>query len=258
MSELQKETEFFQDIPTKVRGLVKSSKEVSIVQDKGSGDYSTTLDIDVEDLIVEEIQKRFPQDLILAEEKHADVEIPEGRIWIIDPICGTSNLGKAINNFCTNIALADNGGLIASCVIDHSNDDYFWSVGENKVYINNKLYQPASENLGIKIDIDLGAVRKADESIWRKHNNSILKLINETNYDLISLNTSLGFAYTAIGKVDGFINLFNHPWDICAASFLIQQSGGIITTLDGLPWTISSVGAIGAVSPEIHNTLLSA
>ncbi len=84
----------------------------------------------------------------------------------------------------------------------------------------------------------------------------MLKLIQDTSYDVISLNTSLGFAYTALGKTDGFVNVFNHPWDICAASFLIQQSGGVITAMDGSPWTITTVGAIGGKTPEIHKELL--
>jgi myo-inositol-1(or 4)-monophosphatase len=81
-------------------------------------------------------------------------------------------------------------------------------------------------------------------------------MITETNYYLISLNSSLGFAYVAIRKVDGFLNIHNHPWDICASSFLIQQAGGVITDLTGKPWTLTSVGAIAAKNKDIHKKIL--
>ncbi len=104
--------------------------------------------------------------------------------------------------------------------------------------------------------VDFGSVRNVVGEMRQKHNNFLLKLLNNTDYDLVSLNTSLGFAYTAIGKIDGFINVFNHPWDIAAASFLIQSNGGVLTGIDGSPWTIATVGAIGGRTPEIHKELL--
>jgi myo-inositol-1(or 4)-monophosphatase len=257
MNDLKEESMFFHDISTEVIDLVQnSSNEMTIVEDKGIGDYSTQVDVSVEDLIVGELNKRFPEDQVLAEEGYSNTEIPNSRIWLIDPICGTTNLGKGINNFCTNIALVEEKRVIASCVIDHSRDEYFWSIGNSEVYVNDEPYRPPSKKLGRKIDIDFGSVRSVDNILRQKHNNYLHRLIEETDFDIVSLNTSLGFAYTAIGKTDGFINLFNHPWDIAAASFLVQQAGGVITGIDGSPWSVTTIGAIGGHTPEIHEELL--
>jgi myo-inositol-1(or 4)-monophosphatase len=259
---LQSETDFFHDIAVKVRELVTSFEgKASVATYKEIvGDYATEVDVAVEKLIVAEIQKRFPGDAVLAEEGYSDAIIPEGRIWIIDPICGTADLGRGIKSFCTNIALADKKELIASCVIDHSQDDYFWSVGDHKVYINDQLFQPQDthENFGVVIEIDFGALGNVDEPQKRRHAETAFKLTLEPGYSLLSLGSSLGFAYTAIGKIDGFVNVYNHPWDICAASFLIQQAGGVITALDGSPWQLSSIGAIGAKNQTIYKKLLAA
>jgi myo-inositol-1(or 4)-monophosphatase len=257
VNNLEDEAAFFHRIAQSVIELVQqSSKAMAVVESKGVGDYSTQVDINVENLIVSELRKRFPDDHVLAEEGYSNTTIPAGRIWLIDPICGTNNLGKGINNFCTNIALVDAGEVVASCVVDHSQNTYMWSVGEGNVFVNDKIPSVPAPELGYKIDIDFGSVKNADNNVRQKHNACLLKLINETGYDLVSLNTSLGFAYTAIGKTDGFINVFNHPWDIAAASFLIQQSGGVLTGIDGSPWTITTVGAIGGRTPEIHKELL--
>ena len=95
---LQSETQFFHNIAIIVRQLVTSyDGKASVAQYKDIlGDYATEVDIAVERLIVAEIQKRFPGDAVLAEEGHSDAVIPVGRIWIIDPICGTSNLGRGM------------------------------------------------------------------------------------------------------------------------------------------------------------------
>ena len=255
---LQLETNFFHDIAIKVRNLVLGfNGNAPISKYKTTAvDYATEVDIAVEKLIVSEIEKIFPNDQILAEEEHSDVQIPKGRIWIIDPICGTSNMGRGITNYCTNIALADNGSLVASCVVDHSQDDYFWSVGENKFYINDQLFKAPNEDLGVVIDVDFGALASVSHDQIEKHIKAAFKLLTETNYTLLSLNTSLSFAYVAISKIDGAINTYNNLWDICAASFLIQQSGGIITDLNGNPWTMLSTGFIAAKNENIHKKLL--
>jgi myo-inositol-1(or 4)-monophosphatase len=251
-------TDLFHELaPAIIRLVEKDRKANRIARHKGTnGDYATQVDVDTENYIVSEIRKYFPEDKILAEESYSDTEISADRIWIIDPICGTGNLGKGINDFCTNIALSDNGQVIAACVVDHSQGQYIWSVGGGKIYVNSEPYSAPPPEMGIKIDVDFSGTRNADMSIQLKHISAVRKLIEGTNYSIASLNSSLGFAYTAIGKMDGFINVFNRPWDIAAASYLVQQAGGVITAADGSPWTVYSVGAIGARTPEIHKVLL--
>src|SRR5260221_11291128 len=143
---------------------------MAIARHKREGDFATQVDIDVENLIVNEIKKRFPKDQILAEENNTNTVIPKGRIWIIDPICGTNNLARGIKNFCTNVALADNYHIIASCVIDHSQNDYFWSVGEGKVYVNDTLFQQIEERFDVVIDVDFGSVASIDKAQKERHN----------------------------------------------------------------------------------------
>ena len=158
MSSLKDEVNFFQEIAPMIRQLVQSfDGKASISVQKTSADYATEVDIAVENLIVGEVGTRFPGDQILAEEGHNDTVIPDGRIWIIDPICGTGNIGRGLTSFCTNIALADNHTLIASCVVDHSQNDYFWSVGDSTVYVNDSklVFKEKTEGLGVVVDVDM-------------------------------------------------------------------------------------------------------
>lgn len=213
--------------------------------------------IAVENAIVEELAKAFPGDAIMAEEGYATTSIPDGRIWIIDPICGTNNLGRGLSSFCTNIALADGGELIASCVVDHAKGDYFWSVGDG-VHVNDSPLDPHAldDRPDVCIDVDLGALMKSDVPAKDRHCRAVRTLVDMPGYVCISLNSSLGFAYMAIGKIDGLLNACNHPWDVAAGAFLIQQAGGIITDTEGNPWSLASNGVIGARTAGIHQALV--
>jgi myo-inositol-1(or 4)-monophosphatase len=258
MVNLKKESDFFHFIADSVIEIVSDrDQKIMIAKHKRDGDFATEVDVKVENMIVAEIKKRFPEDHILAEENSNDTVIGNERIWIIDPICGTNNLARGIKNFCTNIALAENNKLIASCVIDHSLNNYYWSIGDGKVFINETLFVP-EEQFDVYVEVDFGAVAVVNKAMKEKHNKMLKKLVTETNYYLISLNTSLGFAYTAIGKVNGVVNIFCNPWDVSAACFLIMQSGGIITELSGKEWTLQSVGMIAADNLSLHNELLEA
>lgn len=258
MTKLDQEALFFHDISRQIIELVQKSPLTDIVADKGAEGYATALDVTVENQIVAEIQKRFPADAILAEESATKNPLPRTRLWIIDPICGTSNMAKGLRTFCTNIALCDNKQVIAACVIDHSRLEYTWSVGSNIIVTNSEIVRPVDAHAGIKVDVDFGSYRRASPEKQEYHGRAVRWLLKNTDYDLISFNASLGFMYTATGKVDGFINLYSHPWDVAAASFLIQQVGGIVTTLDGNVWTIESGEVLAGRTPAVHANLLKA
>jgi len=220
-------------------------------------DYATEVDVSVENLIVAEIRKQFPDDEILAEEGLSDTSVTEKRIWIIDPICGTNNLGRGIDAFCTNIALAENKKVIASCVVDHSEGEYYWSIGEQTVHKGREKFTFPVQDKGVLVDVDLGSVPNLSIEQKARYTRTLQDILTSNDYTLNSLNTSLGYLYVALGRVDGFFCMYTHPWDYCAGAFLIQESGGIITGLDGEPWEIvDEKGLIAAIDPDVHASIV--
>jgi myo-inositol-1(or 4)-monophosphatase len=257
MTDFKREIDFFHHISPKLLKFVATSDDRSIFKQKRADDFSTVLDIGCENLIVESLSQYFPDDQILAEEGYSDTKIGDKRIWLIDPICGTDNLAKGLRTFCTNIALVENGTIIAACVVNYVEEEYFWATeSADGLFVGDKLweYKPASHS--VKVDIDFGSVRSTDQVMRARHLRAIDRLVNNTYYDIVSLNSSLAFLYVALGKIDGMICVYNNPWDIAASGYFIQKLGGVMTDPDGVPWSVTSVGAVGAGTPEVHDTLL--
>ena len=259
---LKKEKEFFSKAKELVFNFLSSFEQNSMaIKYKNMGgailDPVTSADIEIEKILVKEIKNRFPNDNILAEESSSGLEMDtKKRTWIIDPICGTTNFSRRINNFCTNIALAKDGQLIAACVLDHARNELIWSIGNNKVYVNNSLTKDIEQSIPV-IEVDLGsAYYNQDKKLKRKYSNFLYNMLTETNFLPVSHNTSQSFAYTAIGKIDGYFCASPHIWDVAAANLLILQSGGTISDISGKPWTLNSESVIAARDKNIHAKLL--
>ena len=259
MINLQKETEFFQKVSGLVFKLISKEKTFA-TKYKGRKNIPnpvTSSDIAVENLLSREITKLFPTDKILGEESSSDLIIdPKVRTWIIDPICGTINYARGVKNFCTNIALAYQGNIIAACVLDHAREEFIWSIGNNEVYINDVLAKATNHPTPL-IDVDLGgSYYLKDDKVKSKYANFLLDILTKTNFIPVSYNTSLGFAYTAIGRLDGYFVIAPHVWDVAAANFLLIQSGGTVSDISGKPWNLNSKNVLAARDKSVHKKLL--
>lgn len=262
MVNLQKEKEFFEKASGLVFNLLSSfeQKTLSIRYKQRGGavlDPVTSSDIAVENLLSKEIIKLFPKDKILGEENSSDLIIdPKVRTWIIDPICGTTNYLRAIRSFCTNISLAYQDTIIAACVLDHARQEVIWSIGNKEVYINDSLSEKISHSVPL-IDVDLGGSYYAkDSKIKRKYTNFLYRILTETDYMPVSYNTSLGFAYTAVGKLDGYFVILPHVWDVAAANFLLAQCGGTVSDISGKSWNLNSESVLAARDKAVHRKLV--
>lgn len=61
-------------------------------------------------------------------------------------------------------------------------------------------------------------------------------------------------ASIADGRTEAYLNHGLKPWDVAAASFLVEKAGGVVTTPDGKPWDIFQPNILatnGILHPEI-------
>lgn len=258
----QEEVKFFHSISPKILNLVsekfkKSSVIKYKVSEENTHNFVTEADVAVENTVVEEIKDRFPEDRIVAEENYADVKVTnKGRFWIIDPICGTSNFAKELRLFVTNIALAEDGELVAACAIDHAQGDYIWSVGDQKIFINDTEANLDRKSSGTTIEVDLGGAMTSSKERKEQFSKFLSRIIQETNYIPLTYNSSLGFSYVAIGRIDAYVSADNKIWDVAAPNFLAMAAGGIVTKFDGTPWTLDSSDVLAVRGRELHKELL--
>src|SRR2546426_9900993 len=84
----------------------------------------TEMDSRGETLIVDRLQREFPEDAILAEERGAS-RGRSGRRWIIDPLDGTTNYAHGVPIFAVSVALEERGRIVLGVIHDPSQSETF-------------------------------------------------------------------------------------------------------------------------------------
>ncbi|MFW6074680.1 MAG: inositol monophosphatase family protein, partial [Chloroflexota bacterium] len=86
--------------------VLERQRTIQSIEFKGDTDLVTDVDRASEALIVERIQRRFPDDTILAEEGSGHgLGSDERRIWLIDPLDGRTNYAHGFPIYAVSIAL---------------------------------------------------------------------------------------------------------------------------------------------------------
>tara|TARA_R110002096_G_scaffold87831_2_gene201431 strand:- start:3015 stop:3827 length:813 start_codon:yes stop_codon:yes gene_type:complete len=194
---------------------------------KGKNDLVTDADLASEKKIIEVIKATFPNDLILAEESSHYKSLPSERIWIIDPIDGTTNFAHGFPVYCVSIALWENGEAKVGLVHEVAHDELFWAVEGQGAWFNDKkikisgITEPSESLIGTgfpynNLDLVENYLKLFKVMMDKTHG---VRRPGSAAWDLCNV---------ACGRIEGFYEYGLSPWDVAAATLIIKEAGGII------------------------------
>jgi len=88
------------------------------ISEKETNDFVTRADEESEEIIAARIRERFPRDGFLGEEGGRRGAGDEARIWIVDPLDGTTNFIAGLPFWCVSVAAREKGEIVAGAVWD--------------------------------------------------------------------------------------------------------------------------------------------
>ena len=185
------------------------------VAKKGPRDFVTKTDKRVEEILIDELSKAKKNFSFLTEESGKILNNDKDKIWIIDPIDGTTNFLHGIPHFAISIALQSNSEIVCGLIYDPIKDELFYAEKNHGAYFNNQRIRVSKKR---EIDECLFAVGKG-----------------KYNPDLIyrrSGSAALDLAYVASGRFDGYFQDNLNLWDIAAGIIIVKEAGGIINEID--------------------------
>ncbi len=219
-------------------------------------DLVTEADENSENAIKETLLNAFPGDSILAEESGGPRAADHPRLWVVDPLDGTTNYTHQYPFVAISIALLWRGTPVVGVVYNPFMDELFTSSLEGGTFLNGSpVHVSAVKDLS-------GCLLATGFSYDRRTN-------PETNYEQFCHLThicqgvrrcgaaSLDLAYVSAGRLDGYWERGLQPWDVAAGAQLVKEAGGMLSSYNSAPLDLFS-GRIVATNGIIHNDLCQA
>ena len=212
----------------KILEIYNSDFEVESKDDKSP---LTEADKRANDLILAELQDRYPEIPFISEETKTiayETRKTWDRFWLIDPLDGTKEFIKRNGEFTVNIALVQNGKPVIGVVhIPVKDETYFASEGDGS-------YKIEGENAAVKIEnkTHFSRLEKIIVVASRSHlSPEVIDFVEELKsqgkeVDFVSAGSSLKFCLLAEGKANVYPRFGpTMEWDTGAAHIIATEAG---------------------------------
>ena len=201
-----------------------------VVDEKQSKELVSEADYAIDQFLITEIKKRFPEHGIFTEESG---EIPGAEFrWVIDPIDGTTTFLHEMPFFSISIALEKAGQTILAAVNAPVLDELFEAEKENGAYLNGR---PIKVSRRSKLSESVLCTGFACLRAGLEHNNLayVTRLLPELQDLHRHGSAAIDLGYVACGRLEGFWELHLNIYDVAAGFLILSEAGGRNTDFTG-------------------------
>jgi len=199
----------------RVLQLAKDGFETHIKADQSP---VTTADLEVDQLLKGILLNSFPEDGWLSEETPDDGKrLDHTRVWVLDPIDGTTYFSKGIPQYAISLALVEKDRPTIAVIYNPATDEFFLAVRGQGATLNNGPIQVRST------PFDKLTILVNPNALKRK---SFRRLGEEANCQPMG-SIAYTLALVAAGRADATLQLgTQNEWDVAAGVLLVQEAGG--------------------------------
>lgn len=244
--------------------LRDSRHDVEIAKIKsGDKDFATHQDAQSERMVLQEIAARFASDAVLAEESRPTDHSAE-RLWIVDPLDGTRNYAHGLTHFAVSIAFCYAGEVKAAAVYIPCEDEMFHACRDHGAFLNgDPLSQHSSESKSLEASLVATGFSYYQGRDLHPHIEVFERVMNVATDVLRFGSAAADTCYVAAGHFGAYYESGLKPWDVAAATLIVQEAGGIVSDVSGAPLdlfakdrTTFSLNVLAARNAGIHRRMV--
>jgi myo-inositol-1(or 4)-monophosphatase len=234
-----------------IRGITRPTAHATKL--KGKSDFVTDVDLAAEEIICESLERATPGATILGEESS-----PEAReaplVWVVDPLDGTTNFLHDYPAVGVSIAAVLDGELAAGVVIDVSRDIVYHASRGGGAWCGTRQLHVSDVSDPSHALIGTGFPFKVPH-LLPEYLRQLTDILTHTSGIRRAGAASLDFVDIALGRFDGFWELYLAPWDVAAGTLIVREAGGRVSGIDGNHASLRH-GDFVAGNPAIYDWLL--
>ena len=210
--------------------------------DAGDSEPVTQADKAANEIIVQRLQREFSEDGILAEESiDTSRRLSKERVWMIDPLDGTTGFIDGNGDFAVQIGLAENGKPVMGVVYQPLTGVLYRAVRGDGAWIERPEFEV--EPAQVSEHTDVSTMRLAAS---RSHRSPRMDQVFQAfGFKEEVRRGSVGIKVGLIveRQCDLYIHLSprTKQWDTCAPEIILHEAGGELTDLFGHPLTYNNL-----------------
>jgi fructose-1,6-bisphosphatase/inositol monophosphatase family enzyme len=215
----------------------------------------TVADTAINDMVIEEVKKHFPEHGVLGEE--ASYRVDSKMLWVVDPIDGTMPYINGLPMSVFSLALVDDGRPVVGVVQDPFCKRQYYAKEGGGAFVNGHALQVNNQDtFGPQVFIEADA-----KTNFAGYN--LLKFITILAEKGSRVSKNFSAVYNSLpvltGKYAAAAVFLEYPWDGAAVSLLVKEAGGTVTDLHGQERKWNELGDGFVVSNgKIHQAMLEA
>ncbi|NLC32138.1 MAG: inositol monophosphatase [Clostridiales bacterium] len=249
--------EAFEKIIREASKLALESSLKDKVHSKGKADFVTDADLAISEELGVKLAQLVPGSRMLSEEGE-DVAGLQGKLFIVDPVDGTTNLMYNMGMSAVSAAYLEDGQLLLGAIYNPFTDEMFAAQQGKGAYLNGAPIRVNDDPdisqalLGVEANADMD---DPQQKFFKQLNNLLLRCrgLRWTG------SAALDLAYIACGRLSGCVFQYLHPWDYAAGWLILNEAGGRLTTAQGQsPDLKGRSGKLLASNGHIHSEWLEA
>ncbi len=203
-----------------------------INQKDGFANIVTSSDVAVQDYLKEHLSHLLPGSGFLCEEEDMH-DLSHPYTWIIDPIDGTANYSRGIRECAICVGLKHNESMQLGVVYMPRTDELFSAERGKGAFLNDSPIHVSSRPFA-------NAILCTALSVYHKEYTRICSDIITDAFLQCNDIRRFGAAapelcYLAMGRCELYFEYILSPWDYAAASIILEEAGGSLCTLQGMP-----------------------
>lgn len=208
------------------------------------------------------LARRFSNTVIVSEERDMDhvPDPPPSRIFLVDPLDGTTNFTRGLGLWAISIALVDSGtvaaGVVfhvaAGCAYTAARGRGAWRISDAGVVRLRRRRQRPGRAI-VSVGCDMG-----DDDSRSTMLRWLATLMRPVCFRTRILEcAALELCWVADGVLDGYLHPSNHPWDMAAGGLVVAEAGARVFAPNGARWSPLGRGIV-ALAPGLENALAAA
>ncbi len=212
--------------------ILNADRTKSGIDEKaGHANFVTAYDKKVQSELQKRLLEILPEAVFVGEEEDVHASVKDGYAFIVDPIDGTTNFIKDYHASAISVALIKDAKRYMGVVYNPYLDEVYTAVKGKGAFLNGSPIQVSRQPL------ENGIVIFGTATYYEEYAKATFDMAYDYYCKALDVRRSgsaaLDLCNIAAGRAELFFELRLCPWDYAAGSLIVEEAGGVVTTIDG-------------------------